>query len=921
MCQVSDVIRRIQRWIETVDFEEAEKNYLAANLQWAALFTGAGCVLAGGVYAFVIQRPYTVATLLISLAFYLAVVWLVRRRHLTSASALYLSAMLGIVTYELHMANGIRSIGVILYLVVVIFASLILSRRLFLLYVGLVLASVGSVIYGQMQGWVQVATLEPPSFAVFLLYSLILSGTGLVVRMLAESWRTALARAQRHERALAAQKAMLDRVGQAVVGCQSDSTIVYWNQAATDLYGWRAEEAVGRKYYEVVPTRMSPEMTESIRASLRQGAVWSGEMRVQRRDGISVPILGTLAPLHDERGVMTGWVGIAADLAERTRAEDTSRQRADEMSLLYRMGISLAAGHDLSSTLNALQAEISSLIQADAMFIAIYDENTDTISYPVYFNAGEPAATESRRLADRPGLTGAVIMGGKTFYLPDIMTPQVQGTFAPVDDHALILHTFLGVPLVLKERSIGVISVQSSRVDAFTPEQIQLVENIAVHAAITIDKAHLFDQLERELAERKRAEQAARRRADEAALLYDLSIALSAGQELYQVLRSLLEYIRRLFALNSFYVGIYDEEHGILQFPLFWNDGEFLHPEPRDLRVTPGFSGEVILGRRRVYISDLEDPQVVQELQVVATVPSRNRSLVGIPLIAQGRVTGMFSIQSRQANAYTPDQIHLIEALAAQVAIAIDKARLLDQLKLELAERQRLVTELEAKNDELERFTYTVSHDLKAPLVTIRGFAGFLEKDMLAGKPERVKSDMARILEATDKMQRLLNELLDLSRVGRMMSQPQAVSFETIAREAVNLVAGRIVARGVLVEIAPGLPAVYGDRTRLIQVVQNLVDNGCKFMGDQPEPRIEIGMSGADADGKPIFFVRDNGLGIEPQYHERVFGLFNKLDVQTEGTGVGLALVKRIVEVHGGRIWFESELGKGSIFCFTLPTS
>jgi signal transduction histidine kinase len=134
-------------------------------------------------------------------------------------------------------------------------------------------------------------------------------------------------------------------------------------------------------------------------------------------------------------------------------------------------------------------------------------------------------------------------------------------------------------------------------------------------------------------------------------------------------------------------------------------------------------------------------------------------------------------------------------------------------------------------------------------------------------------------------------------------------------------VRGRLQARGVRVEIAPGLPVVQGDRTRLIQAMQNLLDNAAKFMGNQSNPCIEIGTRGADAEGKPIMFVRDNGIGIEPQYHERIFGLFNKLDAQGEGTGVGLALVKRIVEVHRGKIWVESELGQGTAFCFTLPAA
>jgi PAS domain S-box-containing protein len=234
-------------------------------------------------------------------------------------------------------------------------------------------------------------------------------------------------------------------------------------------------------------------------------------------------------------------------------------------------------------------------------------------------------------------------------------------------------------------------------------------------------------------------------------------------------------------------------------------------------------------------------------------------------------------------------------------------------------EREKLIAELEAKNTELERFTYTVSHDLKAPLVTIRGFVGFMEKDAVSGNLDRLKADVARIASAADKMQQLLNDLLELSRVGRLMNPPERVSFAAIAREAVELVQGRIAARGVQVEVSPDLPDVHGDRVRLVEVVQNLVDNAVRFMGQQPNPRIEIGQRGNDADGKPIFFVRDNGVGIDPRYHDQVFGLFSKLDAQTEGTGIGLALVKRIVEVHGGRIWVESELGKGSTFYFTLP--
>jgi signal transduction histidine kinase len=110
---------------------------------------------------------------------------------------------------------------------------------------------------------------------------------------------------------------------------------------------------------------------------------------------------------------------------------------------------------------------------------------------------------------------------------------------------------------------------------------------------------------------------------------------------------------------------------------------------------------------------------------------------------------------------------------------------------------------------------------------------------------------------------------------------------------------------------------VYGDKPRLIEVLQNLIDNAAKFMGDQSAPRIEVGLNGYE-NGLPIFYVRDNGMGIDPAHHDRIFGLFNKLDAASEGTGIGLSLVKRIIEVHGGRIWVESEPQKGTTFFFTL---
>jgi len=234
------------------------------------------------------------------------------------------------------------------------------------------------------------------------------------------------------------------------------------------------------------------------------------------------------------------------------------------------------------------------------------------------------------------------------------------------------------------------------------------------------------------------------------------------------------------------------------------------------------------------------------------------------------------------------------------------------------AERNKLIAELEAQNAELERFAYTVSHDLKSPLITIGGFLGYIEEDARTGNTKKLHQDIWRINEATVKMKRLLDELLELSRIGRLMNPPENVPFSEIVQNALEQLEVQLTKNKIKVKISGDLPIVFGDRTRLIEVVQNLVDNAIKFMGDQPEPKIEIGVK--KENGEDIFFVRDNGVGIDSKYHERIFGLFNKLDQNFEGTGIGLALVKRIVEYHCGRIWVESEVSKGSTFLFTLDT-
>jgi signal transduction histidine kinase len=217
----------------------------------------------------------------------------------------------------------------------------------------------------------------------------------------------------------------------------------------------------------------------------------------------------------------------------------------------------------------------------------------------------------------------------------------------------------------------------------------------------------------------------------------------------------------------------------------------------------------------------------------------------------------------------------------------------------------------------MESFVYTVAHDLKTPLVTIQGVAGMLKKDLKEGKREHVELDLQYIEEAITRMDGLLHDTIKFSQVDSVENLPECVSFSELVQDALELTKAKIEARGVEVFVAGDFPVVYVDRRRIVEALVNLITNSINNMGEQPYPAIHIGHRVDD--GQTVFFVKDNGIGIEPSQHEKVFGLFYKVDRESKGTGAGLAIVKRIIDRHGGRIWIESEEEKGCTICSILP--
>ncbi len=254
---------------------------------------------------------------------------------------------------------------------------------------------------------------------------------------------------------------------------------------------------------------------------------------------------------------------------------------------------------------------------------------------------------------------------------------------------------------------------------------------------------------------------------------------------------------------------------------------------------------------------------------------------------------------------------HVLKDKSGNVIGAVSTAR-------DVTDVRDLENQLREKNDELERFIHTVSHDLKSPLVTIRTFLGYLREHDEQGDRGAFKKDLDFIDAASQQMDNMLNVLLELSRLGMMANPSVEISFQDLANEAVMLVAGQIEKRGVQVRVEDVSVMLNGDRIRLVEVLQNLLDNAVKYMGDQPRPLIVIGAEVKNGDVD--VYVRDNGIGIEPDHCNEMFDLFKKGTVTSSGAGMGLALVKRIVELHGGKVWAQSEgLGKGVCFWFALP--
>jgi len=559
------------------------------------------------------------------------------------------------------------------------------------------------------------------------------------------------------------------------------------------------------------------------------------------------------------------------ELEDRKQIEASLRQRESMLEAVTFAAEQFLKTSNWRANMDIVLASLGKTITATHSYLFEHtleaeDMETSSLRYewtaPGYLSSLNDPVYQARPIRKDAGTTNEILRRGETFI-------GTASTFPPIEKgrlNKLGIKAMMEAPVFVNGHWWGTIGVDDMKKERdWSPAEVDVIRLAANVLGAAIKRQMDENALQNELAERKRLERELQEERD-----FAFQIINTMGQGL-----TLTDEEGRFVLVNPAYARLmgYEPQELIGKSP-----NEVTLPESQ--KTLEQARTDRQRGRTTTYESQLrrKDGSIVHVL------------ITGLPRLKDGKFAGT-------------------------IASITD----LTEIKRAEEEREKLIAELTSKNTELEQFTYTVSHDLKSPLVTINGFIGYLEQDAASGNTERLKGDVQRIQDAVNKMQRLLNELLELSRVGRLMNPPQVIPFEQLVREALDLVHGSLTARGVNVQTQPNMPRVMGDKPRLVEVMQNLLDNAAKYMGDQPNPHVEIGQAGEE-DGKPILYVKDNGIGIAPEHHERIFGLFNKLDAKSEGTGVGLALVKRIVEVHGGRIWVQSEVGLGSTFLFTLPT-
>lgn len=456
---------------------------------------------------------------------------------------------------------------------------------------------------------------------------------------------------------------------------------------------------------------------------------------------------------------------------------------------------------------------------------------------------------------------------------------------------------FAGYPLIIEGKVIGVMAAFAR--ERLPDDTLAALASIADAVAIGIDRA--------------RADGRAREERDTLEVVNEVGRALAAQLDREKLVQAVTDSCTKLAGAAFgafFYTVVADSGDAHTSYAISGAPREAFanFPLPRNTQVfAPTFAGEGI-----VCVDDIRNDQRYGHNLPHHGVPEGHlpvASYLAVPVVSRsGKAIGGLFFGHPEPGRFGERQQMLVAGVAAQAAIAMDNARLFN-------EAQRLIRQLDKSNKDLDQFAYVASHDLKAPLRGISNLSQWLEEDLAEALTPSAREQLALLQNRVQRMEGLINGILDYSRAGRVRSKPEALALDTFIVEVVELVAP---SDGVLIEVQPRMPEVRTERVPLQQVFLNLIGNALKH-AKRPDPHIRIGAR--DTGEHLEFSIADNGPGIAPEFHERIWGIFQTLEPRdtVEGTGIGLSVVKKIVESKGGRAWVESSEGAGATFRFTWP--
>ncbi len=502
---------------------------------------------------------------------------------------------------------------------------------------------------------------------------------------------------------------------------------------------------------------------------------------------------------------------------------------------------------------------------------------------------------------DRSSATGHAVVDRRTVHVPDVTSTDAYPTSAE-NARRTGQRALLATPLIRGADTIGAILLRRLDPQPFTPRQIELVETFAQQAAIAIENVRLFTETASSL-ERQTAT------AEVLKAIGDMAF------DLPRVLDIVISHATRLS----------DAEAGFV----YQVDGEFLRmsaafgERAHEMRVwqqehpirtdyTGSATGRAFVERRTVHIPDVDDDPTYTYRE--ARELGHFRTLLSVPLLQDDRAIGVIALWRTVARPFAAEQIGLIETFADQAVIAMQNARLFQEI-------QQKSRELEAANRHKSEFLANMSHELRTPLNAVNGFSEVLLQGMFGDVNPKQREYLEDILSSGKHLLSLINDILDLSKIeaGRMELDLTTFSLASALDSGLTIVRERASRHGIRLDavVPDGLPPVEADERKVKQILYNLLSNAVKFTPDGGKVEVRVRREDDDV----LVEVRDTGIGIAAEDQARVFEEFQQVgrERSREGTGLGLTLTKRFVELHGGRIWVESEPGTGSTFSFTLP--